>query len=63
LTRDVQKALQTRQYYNGDNNLFRNDPDKYVSALLEGFESEHLSTLMEDIFRSRIVSKFHSGMS
>lgn len=43
--------------------MFRASPDAYVSALLEGFQSEHLSSLMEDIFRARLSGSFQAGLS
>jgi hypothetical protein len=54
-TRDCCKTLSTRLFYSGRLVPFLNDPDLYVSALMEGFESEHLSRLIEDIFVSRLT--------
>jgi hypothetical protein len=58
----VEKALQTRLFYSGNNSLFLSNGDLYVSALLEGFRSEHLSRLVEDIFTSRL-KEYTPGLS
>lgn len=62
-TRDCKKTLATRLFYTGSVKDFLNDPNLYISALLEGFRSEHLSHLIEDIFSARLTSDFVAGQS
>lgn len=53
LSRDCYKTLATRLFYSGTNKLFLDNPDLYVDALYQGFKSEHLSLLLEDLLISR----------
>lgn len=48
-TRDCKKTLSTRLFYSGSVIPFLNNTDLYISALLEGLRSEHISILLEDI--------------
>lgn len=60
-TRDCKKTLATRLFYSGKLIPFLNNPDLYVSALLEGFRSEHVSRLIEDILTARLTGPFQPG--
>lgn len=62
-TRDCKKTLATRLFYSGKLIRFLNDSNLYVSALMEGFESEHISWLIEDILKSRLTNVFTPGQS
>lgn len=62
-TRDCKKTLSTRLFYSGTLIQFLNDPNLYVSALLEGFSSEHVSELLEDILKSRLTGEYVQGLS
>lgn len=60
-TRDCKKTLSTRLFYSGKLIPFLNNPNLYVSALIEGFTSEHISVLIEDILTSRLTSDYIQG--
>lgn len=48
-TRDFNKLLNTKQYYNRSNAHILNDPTLHRLAILQGLQSEQASHLLEDI--------------
>lgn len=53
-TRDVSKLLLTKQYYNRSNAHILKDPMLHRTAILEGFKSEEVSHLIEDMLLATI---------
>lgn len=53
MIRDVRKILTTRQYYTKQNKHILRNPYLYVKALYDGFQTEKVSRLMEQILLAR----------
>jgi len=58
MSRDVYKMLTTRQYYTAKNNFILKYPGLHCKAILDGFKTEGLSRLIEDILKARL-SHYH----
>jgi hypothetical protein len=56
MCRSVQKLMTTRQYFTGKNKHILADPYLHRMAILEGFESEKVSMLVEDMLRVQLHS-------
>jgi len=54
MCRSVKKLMTTKQYFTGKNKHILNDPWLHRKAILEGFESEKISRLIEDMLRVQL---------